>query len=221
MKPALQVLIPLLLLGSKAFAQVHSDIRDFVPKGWEIEYSLKTDLTNDGLPDEALVIVERIGEDKYGNRNLLALKNTGSGFELIGKNDSGLLSSANVDSEVDAIRKGDSSITMQSKHGTLIIREGAHFGIHTNESQFTFRYNPKYNRMQEIGADCSNFERDGYGDDDISINFLTGIMNEEKSVLDKHDKATDRLTKSRKRIPKQLIWMENAVAADDERFSSR
>src|SRR5205823_823557 len=148
----------------------------FVPKGWEIEHALKVDLTGDGLPDEAMVIVECIGknnfdENLYDKRALLVLKNTGKGFEFIGKNDR-VLWSANVQEEVVAIERGDSSpLNLRSKHGTLILHEFAHFGIHSDASEFSFRYDPKHNRMQEIGADSYDFERDGDGEDNTSVNF--------------------------------------------------
>jgi len=199
-------------LTSTSLAQIHPHVNDFIPPGWEIEYSLKSDLTGDGVQDVAMILVQRVDDSTYGNRKLIVLKNRDTDHDLIGRNDSALWSAD--PEEVGSITKGDSvAMNLHSKHGTLILNESAHFGIHTNMSQITFRYDAAHNRMREIGADCDNYERDGFGEDDISKNFLTGTMIEVKSVLDKNDKETDGLTKSRKRIPKKVIWMEQAVEA--------
>ena len=214
MKSLLSTALLLLLWTSAALAQVHPHISDFIPSGWEIEYSLKSDLTGDGVPDVVMILVEHIPDSGYRDRKLIVLKRRELGYELIGRNDNALWS-ANVDSEVVAIRKGDSDgINLRAKDGKLILSEGASFGAHNDVDAFTFRYDKRYNRMREIGADGSYFFRPE-GNDDISKNYLTGQCTEVKSIVDKDYQDTGRLAKTHHRISKKVIWMEDAVSAEE------
>jgi len=197
---------PLLLLTSASFAQVHPHVNDFIPPGWEIEYSLRADLTGDTVADLALILVERIDEDTYGHRKLIVLKKRKTDYELIGRsNDSALKVAFEWPG---AIQKGDTDmINLRSKDGKLILNQDWHAGP-TASDKTTFRYDAAHHRMRVIGQDTHVFfggQEDE--DEDTSTNFLTGVSVTTTSK-EGGSKGTNRRTKT-SRISKKIIWMED------------
>ena len=117
----MRILLLSLLLASNSLAQVHPHLNDFIPPGWEIEYSLKSDLTGDGVPDVAMIVVEKSVGEQHGHRRLIVLKMYGTDYELVGHTTDDALQTAEENAS-GHVEKGDTSgIHLRSINGKLIL----------------------------------------------------------------------------------------------------
>ena len=202
----MRILLLSLLLVSPALAQVHPRVSDFIPPDWEIESSLKADLTGDSIPDEALLLIEHMKDGTYKQRQVMVLKNRDTGYELIGSNTEAVLWA--LDSDLGSVRFGDTeAIHLRVKNGCLILHQIDGDMSTSGSEDFTFRYDPLHNRMRlteyvfDVGARF-------VGDRETSKNYVTGIRIDRNTTWNNDEEK--KLKPKKRKIPKRTIWMENA-----------
>ncbi len=142
--------------------------RAFAPKGFKIESETKADLTGDGVPDAAVVLVSPASDDSPGRRALLFLRGEqGGGFVLMGSSGSVLPSPG------DCGIKGEEctpDISVKKNVVNITVSGGSR---ESWRRTLRFRPNAASGKVELIGRDESSFDGLTEAAESTSINYVT------------------------------------------------
>lgn len=199
-------------LNAGALPQTGAAVENFVPAGWEIEETISGDLNNDGVPDAAIKLIEKISADAdkenppSRERILLVLfKAKDGGFERVGMAGN-LLQCTGCGGAFYGAMSAPANVEITK--GVLIVKED--FGSReVTELTFRFRYDPKVKKFPLIGFDSTDRDRATGLTTTQSTNYLTGAQITEEfqydTKLDKDVKKSSRTTK----ISKKTKYLED------------
>ena len=158
-------------------------VEGFIPQGWRLEITKSGDLNGDGRPDAVLVVRDddekkfidtgRASAPKFDTNPrilVVALADGKGGYDLVLENHT--LIARTTDPwqqdplDPNGIQEGEIAI----KNGTLKITLG-YFGGNMGHITYTFRYQHK--RIEMIGYDRVDVERNSGVMTDLSINYST------------------------------------------------
>lgn len=153
-------------------------IEKFVPSGWTVEKQISGDLNNDGVPDVALELIEKLpanlDKDNPPSREralVILFKNRDGSFErrASAKN---LLQCTGCGGAFYGLMEAPADVEIAK--GILII--GQESGSReVSETTFRFRYDAAVKRFALIGYDETTRDRATGGTTTESSNYLTGV----------------------------------------------
>jgi hypothetical protein len=181
-------------------------VSDFVPPGWKLEEQVTGDLNGDSVPDYALKLVEdkpAKNSDDIPNERQRALV-------ILFKGHDGQLSRAAVaDRLLQCTSCGgafymavEAPANVKIEKGVLIA-EQEHGSREVTDTTYRFRYEPESKKFGLIGFDINSNDRLTGELVTESTNYLTGVR-----VVTRG--KGNRITPSRKSVPKEKIYIEDA-----------
>lgn len=152
--------------------------RDFAPKGWLIEASVKGDLNGDGKADLAIKLIEQksqgadpdINEDRQ-RALVVALANQNGGFTRAAISD-GLLQCTGCGGAFYGVMPAPSNVSIAK--GVLIVNQD-HGSRDVEESTYKIRFDAVTGRFILIGLDITDRDRLTGDVTKLSTNYLTGV----------------------------------------------
>jgi hypothetical protein len=197
-----------IVLSSKQVPQSTTTLKDFAPKGWQIEQSLNADLNGDGFADVALVLVETfVGKPDPNNlperqRALVLALKQGNRYQRVGFGPYALICT-----RCGGAFWGIGEVPVNLKVQKKVLLVSFESGSNEMTAQ-TYRYRLSGSRVQLIGVDSNNYSRTTGAFSNTSSNYLTGDRVLEQGSSNSNGESTVKSTK-KSRFNVRPIYLED------------
>ena len=205
-------------LDAAKLPQTAGTVREFVPRGWEVEAQIVGDLNRDSLPDMAVTLVESMpanaDKDNPPERERALL--------ILFKSTEGNFYRAALATKVLACTRcggafygaSETPTTVEIKNGVIIVQQDYGSREITNET-FRFRYDPEIQRFVLIGADLETHDRVTGDGVTQSTNFLTGVKLVTKTKLTEQA-GPKTLSTVKQQVSRDKKFIEDVVRGYDQ-----
>lgn len=194
-------------------------VREFVPRGWEVETQVAGDLNRDSLPDMAVTLVESMpaNADKDNpperQRALLVLFKTADG----NFNRAALANKVLLCTRCGGAFYGvsETPTTVEIVNGVIIVTQ-EYGSREVTEETYRFRFEPESKRFAFIGVDLKSYDRATGETVKESTNLLTGVKLTTKSKMAESTDKETVVANSRQRINAKKRFLEDVAARYNE-----
>ncbi|MBS1790843.1 MAG: hypothetical protein JST85_24210 [Acidobacteria bacterium] len=194
-------------------------VREFVPRGWEVETQIVGDLNRDSIPDLAVTLVESMPAtaDKDNpperQRALLILFKTADG----NYNRAALANKVLLCTRCGGAFYGvsETPTTVEIVNGIIIVTQ-EYGSREVTEETYRFRFEPETRRFAFIGVDLKSYDRATGEAVKESTNLLTGVKLTTKSKMAENTDKETVVANSRQRMNPKKRFLEDVAARYNE-----
>lgn len=194
-------------------------MREFVPRGWEVEAQISGDLNRDSLPDFAVTLVERMpanaDKDNLPERQralLILFKTTDGKFSRAALAEKVLLCTRCGGAFYGM---AETPTTVEINNGVIVVSQDYGSREITKET-YRFRYDPESNRFAFIGVDLDSYDRANGQTLKESTNFLTGVKLTTKGRMAESSDKEITVSKTSQRVSRSKKFIEDIAARYNE-----